>query len=76
MARKKTPPTIKINPHDYVLPDTNKTDNQPNLRKLDALAEAQGYVARQVRKRRSVPNPRTGQLHAKVLPQVYEEILL
>lgn len=29
-----------------------------------------------MRKRRIVPNPRTSQLHAKVLPDVYEEILL
>lgn len=59
-----------------MLSDTDKTDKHATLRKLDAVAEAQGYVTRQAHKRRRVPNPRTGQLHAKVLPQVYEEILL
>ena len=29
-----------------------------------------------MRKRRVVPNPRTSQLHAKVLPDIYEEILI
>lgn len=57
-----------------MLPDKN--DNQANLRTLDAAADEQGYVTRKVRKRKPVPNPRTSQLHAKVLPRVYEEILL
>lgn len=57
-----------------MLPD--KDDNQAALRRLDTVADDQGYVTRRVRKRRIVPNPRTSQLHAKVLPRIYEEILL
>ena len=55
---------------------SDKNDSQDTLRKLDTVADDQGYVTRRVRKRRVVPNPRTSQLHAKVLPHVYEEILL
>lgn len=46
------------------------------MRMLDAAAEKQGYVNRSARKRKIVPNPRTGQVHAKVMPRVHKEILL
>ncbi len=46
------------------------------MHRLDAVAADQGYVTRRVRRRRITPNPRTRQVHAKVLPHIYEEILL
>ena len=45
------------------------------MQMLDAAAEDSGYLSRTARKRRVVPNPRTGQVHAKVMPHVHEEIL-
>jgi hypothetical protein len=43
--------------------------------KADAAAEQHGFVAREPgRKRGRAPSPRTGQVHAKVLPHVSDEI--
>ena len=43
--------------------------------RADAAAEQHGFVAREpVRKRGRPPSPRTGQVHAKVLPHVSDEI--
>ena len=46
------------------------------MQMLDAAAEGQGYVNRSARKRKIAPNPRTGQVHAKVMPRVHKEILI
>ena len=44
-------------------------------RKADAAGEAHGFVAREPRGRPGrKPSPRTGQVHAKVLPHVSAEI--
>ncbi len=43
--------------------------------KADAIGEQHGFVAREPgRKRGRAPSPRTGQVHAKVLPHVSDEI--
>ena len=45
--------------------------NNQHLDKLDEMAEKHGCYSRAPRK----INPRTGQIHAKVLPHVREELL-
>ena len=43
--------------------------------RADAAAEQHGFVNREPSRRRGrLPSPRTGQVHAKVLPHVAEEI--
>ncbi len=43
--------------------------------RVDAAGEQHGFVAREPgRKRGRAPSPRTGQVHAKVLPHVSDEI--
>ena len=42
---------------------------------LDEKAKAQGFVAREGSRGGRKPSPRTGQVHAKVLPQVRDELL-
>ncbi len=43
--------------------------------RADAVAEQHGFVAREPsRKRGRMPSPRVGQVHAKVLPHIAEEI--
>jgi hypothetical protein len=43
--------------------------------RADVAAEQHGFVAREPgRKRGRAPSPRTGQVHAKVLPHVSDEI--
>lgn len=43
--------------------------------RADAVAEEHGFVAREpARKRGRQPSPRTGQVHAKVMPDVADEI--
>jgi hypothetical protein len=43
--------------------------------KTDAAAEQHGFVTREPGRRRGrLPSPRTGQVHAKVLPHVADEI--
>ena len=45
------------------------------LEKADSAGEQLGFVAREVtRKRGRQPSPRTGQVHAKVMPSVADEI--
>ena len=45
------------------------------LEKADRAGEELGFVAREAHKRRGRrPSPRTGQVHAKVMPEVSEEI--
>jgi hypothetical protein len=45
------------------------------VRSIDAAAEGQGFVAREPRRGGRKPSPRTGQVHAKVLPDVRDELL-
>ena len=46
-----------------------------SLSRADAAAEQHGFVDREPRRGRGrLPSPRTGQVHAKVLPPVAEEI--
>ncbi len=43
--------------------------------RADVVAEQHGFLAREPsRKRGRLPSPRTGQVHAKVMPHVAEEI--
>jgi len=45
------------------------------MEKTDAVGERHGFVPRETaRKRGRQPSPRTGQVHAKVYPQVADEI--
>jgi hypothetical protein len=45
------------------------------VEKVDRAGEALGFVDRTAKKKRGrPPSPRTGQVHAKVLPHVSEEI--
>ncbi|MFB2533575.1 chromosome partitioning protein ParB [Paracoccus sp. p3-h83] len=45
------------------------------VEKVDRAGEAHGFTDRSPKKRRGrPPSPRTGQVHAKVLPHVSEEI--
>lgn len=43
-------------------------------RELDAVGAAHGFVPREAAKRGRAASPRTGQVHAKVLPDVADEI--
>jgi hypothetical protein len=45
------------------------------IERSDAAAEQHGFVNRQPGRRRGrLPSPRTGQVHAKVMPEVADEI--
>ncbi|WP_367161339.1 hypothetical protein ABUE34_15850 (plasmid) [Kozakia baliensis] len=52
-----------------------KKTSPASIEQLDRAAEEHGFVARAPGKRRGrLPSPRTGQVHAKVLPEVSDEI--
>lgn len=55
---------------------TRAKDQTPaDVDKIDRAGEAHGFVDRTPKKKRGRPaSPRTGQVHAKVLPHVSEEI--
>ena len=55
---------------------SRRKDVSPDaMDKADVAAEQHGFVAREpARKRGRQPSPRTGQVHAKVMPQVADEI--
>ena len=55
---------------------SRKKDNSPEtVAKSDAAGEKHGFVERAQRKKRGrKPSPRTGQVHAKVMPEVAKEI--
>ena len=55
---------------------TRAKDTSPQaLEKTDRAGEEHGFVPRSSEKRRGrKPSPRTGQVHAKVMPNVSEEI--
>ncbi len=52
-----------------------KPASQEAIRSVDRAAEDQGFVARDPRRGGRKPSPRTGQVHAKVLPEVRDEML-
>jgi hypothetical protein len=52
-----------------------KDISQDALERADAAGEQHGFVNREPPRRRGrQPSPRTGQVHAKVMPQVADEI--
>ncbi|MFN3845708.1 MAG: chromosome partitioning protein ParB [Paracoccaceae bacterium] len=52
-----------------------KDTSQQTLEKTDRAGDELGFVPRSTEKRRGrKPSPRTGQVHAKVMPLVAEEI--
>lgn len=53
----------------------SKASSAKTLNAVDEVAERQGFLERPVLSRRGrKPSPRTGQLHAKVMPDVSQEI--
>lgn len=57
------------------LKSRNKAAEPAQVAKVDAISEELGFVAREAPKKRGrKPSPRTGQVHAKVFPEVAEEI--
>ena len=61
---------------DLGLLKSREKDRSPQaLEKVDRAGEELGFVGRDAQKRRGRrPSPRTGQVHAKVMPEVSEEI--
>ena len=55
---------------------TRQKDVSPaSIERADTAGEQHGFLAREPQRRRGrAPSPRTGQVHAKVLPHVAEEI--
>ena len=55
---------------------TKRKDASPEaVERADAAGEQHGFINREPQKRRGrLPSPRTGQVHAKVMPSVAEEI--
>ena len=51
-----------------------KKDTPQVLNSIDSAGEARGFVARAPRRRGRKASPRTGQVHARVLPAVAREI--
>ncbi len=58
-----------------VLKRRAKPADRETLQSVDTAAETRGFVAREARKGGRKPSPRTGQVHAKVLPHVRDELL-
>lgn len=57
------------------LKSRNKVSTAAEVEKIDRAGEAHGFVDRSPKKKRGrPPSPRTGQVHAKVLPHISEEI--
>ena len=52
-----------------------KSADVATLRAVDDRAAEQGFVAREGSRGGRKPSPRTGQVHAKVLPTVRDELL-
>jgi len=55
---------------------TRRKDVSPEaIERADAAAEQHGFINREPPKRRGrQPSPRTGQVHAKVMPHIADEI--
>lgn len=57
------------------LKKTNKNIQPKDLKKSDEIAEEHGFIVREAPKKRGrKPSPRTGQVHARVYPNVSSEI--
>jgi len=57
------------------LKSRQKDISSETIEKADAAAQQHGFVNREPPKRRGrQPSPRTGQIHAKVMPTVADEI--
>ena len=52
-----------------------KPDTSAAIQAVDERAEANGFIAREGRRGGRKPSPRTGQVHAKVLPHIRDELL-
>lgn len=69
----KNPFGISLNPGK--LRSKPKDTSPKTVARTDQAAEKHGFVDRTPRKRRGrKPSPRTGQVHAKVMPDVAKEI--
>ena len=69
----KNPFGIPLNPGK--LRSRPKDSSPKTVAKTDQAAEKHGFVERAPKKRRGrKPSPRTGQVHAKVMPDVASEI--
>ena len=67
------PFSISLNPHK--LRSRPKDSSSKSVAKVDEAAEKHGFVERAPKKKRGrKPSPRTGQVHAKVMPNVQREI--
>lgn len=67
------PFSISLNPGK--LRSRPKDATPASVARSDAAAEKHGFVERAPKKRRGrKPSPRTGQIHAKVMPEVSREI--
>ena len=52
-----------------------KDTSNEAIGRIDAAAETHGFINREPARRRGrLPSPRTGQVHAKVLPHIADEI--
>lgn len=57
------------------LKSRRKDSSSEAIGRADAAAEVHGFVNREPGRRRGrLPSPRTGQVHAKVLPHIADEI--
>ncbi|SNB73272.1 hypothetical protein SAMN07250955_11099 [Arboricoccus pini] len=71
MSNEDKPFTIDLRQ----LKSRNKDGSPQVVQRVDAAGEGLGFVDRSAKKQRGRrPSPRTGQVHAKVLPHVAEEI--
>lgn len=69
----KNPFGISINPGK--LRSKVKDSSPQSVARSDEIAEKHGFVERTPKKRRGrKPSPRTGQVHAKVMPDVAKDI--
>ena len=67
------PFAISLNP--AALRSRQKDSRPATVAKTDAAGEKHGFVDRAPKKKRGrKPSPRTGQVHAKVMPEVAREI--
>ena len=68
-----TKPAFSIDVKD--LKSRNKATNAADIDRIDRAGEVHGFVERPLQKKRGRPaSPRTGQVHAKVLPEFSAEI--
>lgn len=57
------------------LKSRNKDSSQDAVERADQAGEKHGFVDREPKKQRGrKPSPRTGQVHAKVMPDIADEI--